>query len=194
MTRMLILIVALAGAVGPIAPSAWGQSQAPGQDQKDEDGYTVVEGPAELAYGPLKVILAERASAEIRLQPDARQLSVRTRQGESRIITSARNLVMIENRGGKVEVKLPTGRVINVEPGRTEIVGQALVDDPGQIVIRLAGLGPLVQLGGPQGTTTNLTVTVLNTPNPATLNSILGFQEGNPNNRPLGSPLSTSAP
>jgi hypothetical protein len=38
--------------------------------------------------------------------------------------------------------------VINVEPGKTEIVGRSLVDDPGNITIRLSGTGPIAQGAG----------------------------------------------
>jgi hypothetical protein len=190
----MLAVATVLGVLIFATPSAWAQSSAQGQNQSEEGGYVQFEGPVEVVYGPLKVILAPRATAEVRYQPNALQLSLRTKQGETRILTSARNLVMIENRGGKIEVKLPSGRVINVEPGRTEIVGQALLDDPGQIIIRLSGLGPLVQLNGGQGSQTSITLTVLNAPNPAALNSILESQPGDPNNRPQGSPLSGSSP
>jgi hypothetical protein len=74
---------------------------------------------------------------------------IRTLVGETRIVTSAKNLILIENTEVRVEVLLPNGRVVIVEPGKSDIVGRAIVDDPGTITIRLSGLGPIAQAGGP---------------------------------------------
>jgi hypothetical protein len=56
---------------------------------------------------------------------------------------------MVENSQGRVEILLPNGRLVIVEPGRAEIVGRTLGDDPGNITIRLSGTGPIAQAGGP---------------------------------------------
>jgi len=122
---------------------------APGWAQQSNGEKRVVKGPSKTSFGRLDVVLPEGTSSEVEYQPDASRLVVRTLAGEARIITSAQYLVLVEAVRGKVEVLLSTGRVIAVEPGKAEIVGRALVDDPGQIVIRLSGIGPLAQAGGP---------------------------------------------
>ena len=202
---LLTSLVALA-LTGPAAVAfAQGAGTNPGgtqqgggsQGETREDGSQLITGPAKVGYGPLQLILGEGAAAETRYQPDSRQLSVKTLQGEARVVTPAKNLVMVENIGGKTEIKLPNGRLIKVEPGRTEIVGQAMVDDPGQIVIRFAGLGPLALAGdAPVGTATQAVVTVLTGPAPALLGTIVPqIQSNSP--RPEGtclSPLSPNCP
>ena len=90
-------------------------------------------------------MLGQGASAETAFQPDASKLIVKTLVGEARIVTSAKNLILVESTEGRVEILLPNGRVIVVEPGKAEIVGRALVDDPGNITIRLSGTGPIAQ-------------------------------------------------
>ena len=87
-------------------------------------------------------MLGQGASAETAFQPDASKLAVKTLVGEARIVTSAKNLILVESSEGRVEILLPNGRLIVVEPGKAEIVGRALVDDPGNITIRLSGTGP----------------------------------------------------
>jgi len=68
-----------------------------------------------------------------------------------------------------VEILLPNGRLIVVEPGKAEIVGRALVDDPGNITIRLSGTGPIAQSGGggPAFTMTNVVIQLIVSANPA---------------------------
>ena len=67
-----------------------------------------------------------------------------------------------------MEILLPNGRLIVVEPGKAEIVGRALVDDPGNITIRLSGTGPIAQAADALPyTTTNVTVQLIVTANPA---------------------------
>jgi hypothetical protein len=64
------------------------------------------------------------------------------------------------------------------------------VDDPGQIVIRFAGIGPLAQAGGvPAGTTTEAVCTVLTGPAPAMLGTIVPLIESN-SPRPQGNAVS----
>lgn len=106
----------------------------------------VLQGPVEAAFGLLMVALDEGAISEVYYQPDLNRLQVKTLVGEARVIVSARYLILVENLEGRVAIQLPTGRVIAVEPGRSEIVGRALVDDPGQIVIRLASEGVITVL------------------------------------------------
>ena len=108
-------------------------------------------------------MLGQGASAEAKFQPDASKLTVKTLVGEARVITSAKNLILVENTEGRTEILLPNGRLIIVEPGKAEIVGRALVDDPGNITIRLSGTGPIAQAGGatPAFATSSVDVTVL---------------------------------
>ena len=63
-------------------------------------------------------------------------------------MVSARYLILIENQEGTVEVTLPTGRRVKIEPGRSDIVGRALVDDPGTISIRIASTAVINVLEG----------------------------------------------
>jgi hypothetical protein len=88
--------------------------------------------------------------------------------GEARIVTSARNLVLVESSEGRVEILLPNGRLIVVEPGKAEIVGRALIDDPGTITIRLSGTGPIAQAAGtPEFLSTKVEVTILTSTQPS---------------------------
>jgi len=114
-----------------------------------EDEKRIINGPSKTSFGGLELVLGPGASAETAFQPDASKLIVKTLVGEARIVTSARNLILVESTEGRVEILLPNGRVIVVEPGRAEIVGRALVDDPGNITIRLSGTGPIAQAGPP---------------------------------------------
>ena len=111
----------------------------------------IINGPSTTSFGGLQLVLGQGASAETQFQPDASKLTVKTLVGEARIVTSARNLILVENTEGRIEILLPNGRVIVVEPGKAEIVGRALVDDPGNITIRLSGTGPIAQSQGPTG-------------------------------------------
>jgi hypothetical protein len=133
---------AFAGLVGGLivllATSSWAA----------EDEKRIINGPSKTSFGGMELVLGAGASAETAFQPDASKLIVRTLVGEARIVTSARNLILVENTEGRVEILLPNGRVINVEPGKTEIVGRSLVDDPGNITIRLSGTGPIAQGAG----------------------------------------------
>jgi hypothetical protein len=128
-----------------------------------EDEKRIINGPSKSSFGGLQLVLGQGASAEVTYQPDATKLTVKTLVGEARIITSAKNLILVESAEGRVEILLPNGRVVVVEPGKAEIVGRTLGDDPGNITIRLSGTGPIAQTGngGDLGTTTTTTVTVL---------------------------------
>lgn len=114
-----------------------------------EDEKRIINGPSKTSFGGLELVLGQGASAETAFQPDASKLAVKTLVGEARIITSAKNLILVESAEGRVEILLPNGRLIVVEPGKAEIVGRALVDDPGNITIRLSGTGPIAQAGAP---------------------------------------------
>jgi hypothetical protein len=114
-----------------------------------EDEKRIINGPIRTSFGGLELVLGQGASAETAFQPDSSKLTVKTLVGEARIVTSAKNLILVESAEGRVDILLPNGRVIVVEPGKAEIVGRALVDDPGNITIRLSGTGPIVQAGGP---------------------------------------------
>ena len=82
---------------------------------------------------------------------------MKTLVGEARIVTSAKNLILVESGEGRVEILLPNSRVIIVEPGKAEIVGRALAEDAGNITIRLSGTGPIAQRrGGPTITTSTV--------------------------------------
>ena len=130
-----------------------------------EDEKRIINGPSKNAFGGLQLVLGQGASAEVAYQPDASRLSVKTLVGEARITTSAKNLILVESEEGRVEILLPNGRVIVVEPGKAEIVGRTLGDDPGNIIIRLSGTGPIAQAGGGGTgfTQTAITVTLLET-------------------------------
>jgi hypothetical protein len=136
----LVVGAVLAALAGP----TWAQQVRESNEEK-----RILQGPSRTSFGRLDVILPEGARSEVEYQPDAGTLVVRTQQGEARIITSARYLILVETVAGKIEIRLADGRIINVEPGQSEIVGQALVDDPGLTIIRLNGTGPFVaQAGG----------------------------------------------
>jgi hypothetical protein len=113
-----------------------------------EDEKRIINGPSKTSFGGLELVLGQGASAETAFQPDASKLAVKTLVGEARIVTSAKNLVLVESTEGRVEILLPNTRVIVVEPGKAEIVGRTLTDDPGNITIRLSGTGPIAQAGG----------------------------------------------
>ena len=154
--RSLIAVLALlVAAVGSSALAA-------------EDEKRIINGPSKTSFGPLDLVLGQGASAETAFQPDTQTLKIKTLVGESRIVTSAKNLILIENSEGRVEILLPNGRVVVVEPGKSDIVGRAIVDDPGTITIRLSGLGPIAQAGGVMvaqaGGSTAATITVLGEP------------------------------
>lgn len=124
-----------------------------------EDEKRIINGPSKTSFGGLELVLGQGASAETAFQPDSSKLAVKTLVGEARIITSAKNLILVESAEGRVEILLPNGRLIVVEPGKAEIVGRALVDDPGNITIRLSGTGPIAQAGTPPPfTLTSVTV------------------------------------
>lgn len=129
-----------------VGSAAGGWAQGSGSDEDQKKIYT---GPVEQTFGRLSLVLDQGASARVQYQPDASRLVVETLAGEARVITSARYLVLVENLQGKMEVKLASGRVIVVEEGRSDIVGRAIMDDAGQIIIRLAGVGPFAQATGP---------------------------------------------
>lgn len=136
MTRRA-LVVLLGALIVAIGTSAWAA----------EDEKRIINGPSKTSFGGLELILGQGASAETAFQPDSSKLAVKTLVGEARIVTSAKNLILVESGEGRVEILLPNGRLIVVEPGKAEIVGRALVDDPGNITIRLSGTGPIAQAG-----------------------------------------------
>jgi len=153
-----------------------------------EDEKRIVNGPSKSSFGGLQLVLGQGASAEVAYQPDASKLIVKTLVGEARIVTSARNLILVESTEGRVEILLPSGRQIMVEPGKAEIVGRALGDDPGNITIRLSGTGPIAQASGSTGfTQTIMSVIVLDTPA-----SSEGQIENNDNQPPVERPISPS--
>jgi hypothetical protein len=132
-----------------------------------EDEKRIINGPSKTSFGGLELVLGQGASAETAFQPDTSKLIVKTLVGEARIVTSAKNLIMVESAEGRVDILMPNGRVIVVEPGKAEIVGRALVDDPGNITIRLSGTGPIAQQGPLDSfVQTFATVSVLNTVTP----------------------------
>jgi hypothetical protein len=151
MTRR-VLAVLLGVLVVAIGTSTWAA----------EDEKRIINGPTKTSFGGLELVLGQGASAEVAFQPDASKLIVKTLVGEARIVTSAKNLILVESAEGRVEILLPNGRLIVVEPGKAEIVGRALVDDPGNITIRLSGTGPVAQQGAPREyTTTTASVQIL---------------------------------
>jgi hypothetical protein len=125
-----------------------------------EDEKRIINGPSRTSFGGLELVLGQGGSAETAFQPDASKLIVKTLVGEARIVTSARNLILVENMEGRVEILLPNGRVIVVEPGKVEIVGRALSDDPGNITIRLSGTGPIAQAATPSFVSTSAEITI----------------------------------
>ena len=131
-----------------------------------EDEKRIINGPTKTSFGPLDLVLGQGASAETAFQPDTQTLRIKTIVGEARIVTSAKNLILVENTEGRVEILLPNGRVVIIEPGKSDIVGRAIVDDPGTITIRLSGLGPIAQAGNPpaQSGPTTAGITVLGSP------------------------------
>jgi hypothetical protein len=177
------LVAALGALVVALGTAGWAA----------EDEKKIVNGPSKTSFGALELILGQGASAETQYQPDASRLVVKTLVGEARIVTSARYLILVENTEGRVEILLPNGRVIQVEPGKSEIVGRAIVDDPGSITIRLSGTGPIAQAGGPPpGFLQTLAIVSVLTSGPAAAilpiqNPLLGqFHGGAPN--PITSP------
>ena len=139
MTRRLAFIIIAVGLVMAVASGAGAQ----GNGQKK-----VYNGPIQQSFGPLNLLLEQGASVETDFAPDANRLLVRTLAQEARVVTSARYLVLLENQEGTVEATLPTGRVVKIEPGRSDIVGRALVDDPGTISIRIASTAVITVLEG----------------------------------------------
>lgn len=134
----LVIGVTLATVAAGAAP-AW----AAGHEKEEKH---ILRGPTESTFGLLMVALDEGAVSEVRYQPDANRLAVKTQVGEARVIVAARYLILVENLEGRVTIQLATGRVVVVEPGRSEIVGRALVEDPGQIIVRLASEGVITVL------------------------------------------------
>ena len=150
---------------------------------EQEEEKRVVNGPSKTTFGAFDLILGQGASSEVKYQPDAQTLSIKTLVGEARAVTSAQNLILIENLGGRVEVLTPNGKVVGIEPGKSDIVGRAIVNDPGTITIRLSGLGPIAQVGGTPGgpITTSANLVVLGQPYQSSIqpiyNTLLGFTD-----------------
>jgi hypothetical protein len=159
MTRRFISIVA-AGLVMAVAMGLGAQNNG-GQKK-------VYNGPVQQTFGQLNLILEQGASVETDYQPDANRLGVHTIAQEARVVVSARFLVLIENQEGTVEVTLPTGRRVKIEPGRSDIVGRALVDDPGTISIRIASTAAINVLEGAPAAALSGQVTTVTPINTAT--------------------------
>jgi hypothetical protein len=161
-----------------------------------EDDKRIINGPSQTAFGGLQLVLGQGASAEAKFQPDASKLTVKTLVGEARIITSARNLILVENTEGRTEILLPNGRLIVVEPGKAEIVGRALVDEPGNIIMRLSGTGPIAQAGGvpPEFTQSTVDITILQSVQPSLIDSLQDFPGPNRFCSDCGTPVSPSTP
>ncbi len=167
MTRRALTAL-LALTIATTSASAWAAS---------EDEKRIINGPTKTSFGGLELVLGQGASAETAFQPDASKLIVKTLVGEARIVTSARNLIMVESTDGRVEILLPNGRLIVVESGKVEIVGRALIDDPGNITIRLSGTGPIAQAAGtPDFMSTTAGVSILNSTQPSIIDQQLSNQ------------------
>jgi len=164
MTRKALVAV-LGGLILGLTYGAWAA----------EDEKRIVNGPSKTSFGGLELVLGQGASAETSYQPDQSSLVVKTLVGEARVVTSARNLILVENSQGRVEILLPNGRLIVVEPERVEIVGRALGDDPGVITVRLSGTGPIAQAGAGQSgfVQTVAKTTILSSGQPSLLDSPL---------------------
>jgi len=143
-----------------------------------EDEKRIINGPSKTSFGGLQLVLGQGASAEAAYQPDASRLTIKTLVGEARVITSAKNLILVESTEGRVDILLPNGRVVIVEPGKAEIVGRTLGDDPGNITIRLSGTGPIAQVGGFNPTQTQSTITVLESAEPSLTQNPEDNQQG----------------
>lgn len=184
MTRRTLALL-LGGFLVAAGTGAWADTEAEKR---------IINGPSKTSFGGLQLVLGQGASAETKFQPDASKLTVKTLVGEARIVTSARNLILVENTEGRTEILLPNGRLIVVEPGKAEIVGRALVEDPGNIIIRLSGTGPIAQAGGatPAFTQSTVDVTILQSVQP----SIVDSQDTPPDSTRIctscGTPLSPS--
>jgi hypothetical protein len=136
-----------------------------------EDEKRIINGPSRTSFGGLELLLGQGSSAETAFQPDASKLAVKTLVGEARISTSAKNLILVESTEGRVEILLPNGRLIVVDPGKAEIVGRALVDDPGNIIIRLSGTGPIAQAAAPAFTVTSVVIQIVSSAQPSIIDS-----------------------
>jgi len=131
MTLVMALVLVLSATPG--------LAQQPQRQAQEKDQGQIVRGPAEVTFGQFLLALREGASCRVKYQPENNRLDVETLVGEAKILTSARNLVLIENIEGKIQVLLTsTGRVTVVEPGKSEIFGRAIVNDAGQIVVTVA--------------------------------------------------------
>jgi hypothetical protein len=182
--RRVAAAVAGAALVLGLGSAGWAQQATNETGEKQ-----IILGPSTNSYGRLLLALPAGAESEVQYQPDNNALSVKTIKGEARITTSARYLILVESIGGSVEIRMANGRVIRVEPGQSEIVGAAIVDDPGQTIIRLNGSGPFVaQAGGGGGASTEVRATVLiGTPAASVVGT--GFTPG----PVVGTPTSSSA-
>jgi hypothetical protein len=90
---LLALAVATTG-------SAWAAS---------EDDKRIINGLSKTSFGGLALVLGQGASAETAFQPDASKPAVKTLVGEARIVTSARNLILVgEHRGAGWRSSCPT--------------------------------------------------------------------------------------
>jgi len=165
--------------IGPIGPEDWGKLNmmrrsllsllgvlilaAGTTSWAAENEKRIINGPSKSSFGGFQLVLGQGASAEVQYQPDASKINIKTLVGEARVITSAKNLILVESDEGRVEILLPNGRVVVVEPGKAEIVGRTLGQDPGNITIRLSGTGPIAQAGSgnPPITQSAVQITIL---------------------------------
>jgi hypothetical protein len=146
MLRKVASAVVAGALLAAFAAPGWAQQAAP---EGQEGQKQIIKGPSKNSFGRLDLVLPEGSEYEVQYLPEFSLLQLRTITGEARIATSARYLILVESVAGPVEILVSNGRVITVEPGRSEIVGKAIVDDPGMTIIRINGTGPLVaQAGG----------------------------------------------
>jgi len=113
-----------------VTTTAWAQ----GNEEKK-----TLTGPSTTALGPWQVVLPDGATAQVEFQPDTNRIMIKTTSKDAQLITSARNLVIVENQDGTVEVTLANGRKVKIKPTNVDIFGRAILDDPGQILILVAG-------------------------------------------------------
>jgi hypothetical protein len=182
--RRVVLTSLVVGMIVALAAPGWAQRATSQEEEKQ-----IVKGPSTNSFGRVVLILPDGAESEVEYQPETNSIHVKTIRGEARIITSARYLILVETVSGQVEIRLASGRVIKVEPGKAEIVGAALVDDPGQTIVRLNGTGPFVAQATPGAPETSAEVrTTVLSQNPAGL--VAGNTDTTPG--PINTPTSLS--
>ena len=94
------------------------------------------------------LVLGQGSSADVAFQPDASKPIVKTLVGETRIVTSARHLILAECDEGRVEILMSNGRVIAVERGKADAEGaQRLHPTDGGLGAELCDLYARIGLG-----------------------------------------------